>query len=46
MPEDPSKVLKGKKISGRSIYVGERDAFFKYIALNHTDIEAQLVPQE
>lgn len=44
MPEEPGKVLRGKRIAGRTIYVGDRDAFFKYIAANHTDIEAQLVP--
>lgn len=46
VPEDPSKSLRNKRISGRSIYMGDRDAFFKYISLNYTDIETQLVPQE
>ena len=46
VPENPSKSLRNKRISGRSIYMGDRDAFFKYISLNYTDIETQLVPQE
>ena len=46
VPDEASKLNRGKKISGRSIYVGDRDAFFKYIAANHTDIEEQLVPKE
>ena len=46
VPEDPSKSLRGKRISGRSLFMGDRDAFFKYISQNYTDIETQLVPQE
>ena len=46
VPEDPGKSLRNKRISARSIYMGDRDAFFKYISLNYTDIETQLVPQE
>ena len=38
VPEDPSRL--SKRITGRSIYVGERDSFFKYITQNHTSIEA------
>ena len=44
VPEDPSKSLKGKRISGRSLFMGDRDTFFKYISQNYTDIESQLVP--
>ena len=46
VPAQPRNALRGKRVSGRSIYIGERDAFFKYIAKNHVDIEAQLVPKD
>jgi len=46
MPEDPAKVVRSKRITGRSIYMGDRETFFKHIATHYTDIENQLVPKE
>ena len=46
VPEDLKTIVRSKRISGRSIYIGEREAFFKYISTTHADIEGQLVPKE
>ena len=46
VPEDLNSLVRSKKISGRSIYLGDRDTFFKYISMTYTDIEANLVPKE
>ena len=47
LPEDQGKLLRSKKtITGRSIYIGERDAFLKHIATTYTGLEGQLVPAE
>ncbi len=47
VPEDNGVLMsRTKRICGRSIYVGDRDAFFKYISTNYSDIEAQIAPKE
>ena len=47
MPEDSGVLMsRTKRISGRSIYVGDREAFFKFISTNYADVEAQLMPKE
>ena len=40
VPEDPSSASRNKRVSGRSIYLGDREAFFKYVATQHTDIQS------
>ena len=47
VPDDPSQLARRKKpITGRSVYVGDREAFFKYISMNYEDIGPQLMPPE
>lgn len=47
VPEETGVLMaRTKRISGRSIYLGDREAFFKFISTNYQEIESQLMPQE
>ena len=44
--QSPSNFAKDKKITGRSIYIGNRDAFFQFIGQKDEEIKQQLMPKE
>ena len=41
VPEETGVLMaRTKRISGRSIYLGDREAFFKFISTNYQEIES------
>ena len=46
IPEDLSKLKRAKRVTGRSVFIGERDSFFHHISTTYTDASSQLMPPE
>jgi len=46
VPEDQGKIMRSKRVTARSVYVGDRDAFMTFIGESYPSIQGQLKKQE